>query len=92
VPGTHQYDAVQIEIGTSIPSAASATYLQAWTAVVATGTIDNRDIEITYLSPTMVSQGVIRLNAASPRSALLPYSSFLRRSLTLNETSFKFIP
>jgi len=94
VPGAPQYDGLQIELtGTgSQAAAADAQYLDTWAAAVAQGQIDLRDAHLSLLSPTLSVVGVMHFTNLTPLSALEPFPSGNRRSITLQEEQFVFVP
>ncbi len=99
VPGVPHFDAVQFEAalssggpGGGTGSNATTQYLEAWATGVAQGLPDLRDADITLLSSSLATVGVIRLVDLNPVSGLDPFPISGRRSITLEQARFEFNP
>lgn len=78
--------------GSGAAGTASAQYLDAWATSVAQGQNDLRDADISLLNSALVEVGVIHFTKLMPLSALEPFPIGIRRSITLNQERFEFLP
>ncbi len=93
-PGTPVVDDIRMDVGSGSSAGTTATYIDAWTNVIAGGTNDRRSIRIALLDGTLQSELVIiQIASASPIGALPPYpNTQLRRPIALEHTGFTFGP
>jgi hypothetical protein len=94
VPGAPSYDDLQLDVpGGGMGGSLTATvqHLDAWVTAAAAAP-DPRDVDISFLNPALAVLGTLHLTNVTPLSALEPFPSGNRRSITLDYQQFGFLP
>ena len=93
VPGSATFDDLEIAVsGIGAAGAASAQYLEAWASNVAGGQNDLRDAELSLRNNVLVEIAALHFTDLLPLSALEPFPVGGRRSMTLDQAHFEFLP
>jgi hypothetical protein len=91
-PGAPSFDDLHFDAGVGTTATATAQYLDGWAAAVALGTAGPREADLTFLSSTGVAIATVHFTSLVPVSALAPFPSASRRSMTLGIQRFAFLP
>jgi hypothetical protein len=92
VPGAPSFDVLHFDASAAATAAATAQYLDVWAAAVVAGTAGPREADLIFLSRAGVAIATVHFTNLVPVSALAPFPSADRRSMTLGIQRFAFLP
>jgi len=93
VPGTPSFDDLQFEVGAGASGFTTGQYLDSWATAVTGGQNDLRDADLTMISANALRDiGTLHFTGVIPLTGLEPFPVNNRRSMTLAQSQFEFIP